>query len=450
MSFIFSNLFVIFTHNLTTNKNNMSTTTDVKKALLTMVTAENNNKFYNMTDQGDGTFLAEYGRIQGDDLNSKKGVQRKSYPMSKWDSTLRSKVKKGYTDQTGLVKVEKVSKNKKDVDLFDISDREVKRIIKLLDGYAKGSVEENYSISSASVTEAMVNKAQEHIDTLRSLAVIGTNKQDFNKALLQIFGVIRRKMGQVNDYLLDVDITDQDSLDKAINLVTKEQDTIDPLRTQVQMNYAMVDDSEEDSEEDQEQIDILKLMGIEMTNVTDAKEIAKIKKLMGPEANLFKSAFKVKNSKTEAEFDKWVANAKDKKIELFWHGSRNENWTSILTSGLVLRPTNAVISGKMYGFGTYFADKFKKSLGYTSLRGSYWASGSSNKAFLSLYKVHVGNQLKFKHHQSWCYDLTETNLKKRGDYDSIWAVGGADLRNDEFIVYNQAQTTVEYIVEVER
>ncbi len=61
----------------------MSTTTDVKKALLTMVTAENNNKFYNMTDQGDGTFLAEYGRIQGDDLNSKKGVQRKSYPMSK-------------------------------------------------------------------------------------------------------------------------------------------------------------------------------------------------------------------------------------------------------------------------------------------------------------------------------------------------------------------------------
>ena len=292
----------------------MSTTTDVKKALLTMVTAENNNKFYNMTDQGDGTFLAEYGRIQGDDLNSKKGVQRKSYPMSKWDSTLRSKVKKGYTDQTGLVKVEKVSKNKKDVDLFDISDREVKRIIKLLDGYAKGSVEENYSISSASVTEAMVNKAQEHIDTLRSLAVIGTNKQDFNKALLQIFGVIRRKMGQVNDYLLDVDITDQDSLDKAINLVTKEQDTIDPLRTQVQMNYAMVDDSEEDSEEDQEQIDILKLMGIEMTNVTDAKEIAKIKKLMGPEANLFKSAFKVKNSKTEAEFDKWVANAKDKKI----------------------------------------------------------------------------------------------------------------------------------------
>ncbi len=217
------------------------------------------------------------------------------------------------------------------------------------------------------------------------------------------------------------------------------------------MNAAMVNDSdEEETEEEAEKIDILKVMGIEMETVTDKKEIDKIKKLMGPDAGLFKSAYKVRNHKTEKEFKKWVDNAKDKKIELFWHGSRNENWTSILTSGLVLRPTNAVISGKMFGWGLYAASKFRKSLNYTSLRGSYWANGSSSKAFLSLYSFHVGNQLKIKNHKSWCYDLNEENLKKRGDYDSLWAEGGADLINDEFIVYNQNQTTIRYIVEVER
>ena len=388
----------------------MSTTkVNLQERKLIMVTKENNNKYYNMKENGDGTFLAEYGRVEG-------GRQTKTYPMSKWDSVLKSKIAKKYKDVTGLFS-EVVGEEK---DLFQLSNAEVKRMIKMLDAYSKGSVQQNYSVSSKSVTKAMIDEAQGHIDSLLSITKKGTTKDEFNDALLEVFHIIPRKMGKVNDYLIDFDIKSNKDL---------EQETGD----------------------DQEQIDILKVMGIDMDVVTDSKEIAKIKKLMGPEANLFKSAFKVKNHGTQGEFDGWVSKSNDKKTELFWHGSRNENWMSILTSGLVLRPTNAVISGKMFGYGTYFADKFKKSLGYTSLRGSYWASGSSNKAFLSLYKVHVGNQLHIKNHKSWCYDLTEKNLKSRGsEYDSLWAEGGADLRNDEFIVYNQAQTTIEYIVEVER
>ena len=42
----------------------------------------------------------------------------------------------------------------------------------------------------------------------------------------------------------------------------------------------------------------------------------------------------------------------------------------------------------------------------------------------------------------------ESNLKKRGDYNSLFAEGGADLRNNEYIVYNQNQCNVKYIVEV--
>jgi poly [ADP-ribose] polymerase len=116
---------------------------------------------------------------------------------------------------------------------------------------------------------------------------------------------------------------------------------------------------------------------------------------------------------------------------------------------LVLRPANAVISGKMFGYGLYFADKFRKSLNYTSLRGSYWANGSENRAFLALFSVHTGNPLEILHHGSWCYELNQTTLKEKNpDYDSVFAKGGADLINNEYIVYNEAQCTIQYLVEV--
>jgi poly [ADP-ribose] polymerase len=102
----------------------------------------------------------------------------------------------------------------------------------------------------------------------------------------------------------------------------------------------------------------------------------------------------------------------------------------------------------MFGNGIYFADKAQKSIGYTSLRGSYWAGGSGDKAYLALFAVHTGNWLHAKKHEYWMYDLNERNLKNRGPYDSLFAEGGYDLRNNEYIVYNLAQCTVNYLVEI--
>ncbi len=148
------------------------------------------------------------------------------------------------------------------------------------------------------------------------------------------------------------------------------------------------------------------------------------------------------------KFDAYVNKSKNQKSNLFFHGSRNENWLPILQTGLILRPTNAVITGKMFGYGTYFADKAQKSWGYTSARGSYWAKGGANEAFMALFKVHTGDQLEVQRHQGWMSQLDEKKLKAKGAYDSLFARGGADLRNNEFIVYNEAQTTVEYLIQM--
>jgi len=170
--------------------------------------------------------------------------------------------------------------------------------------------------------------------------------------------------------------------------------------------------------------------------------------LMGDNKKQFVRAYVVTNLKTQKTFDNYLSTVKNKTIDLLFHGSRNENWWSILNSGLLLRPSNAIINGKMFGTGIYAARLCRKSIGYTSLSGARWTNGGEKRAFLALNVLHVGKQLKIQKHESWCYDLNYNNLKKKGDYDSLWAIGGADLINDEFIVYTEPQCTIKYLVEI--
>jgi poly [ADP-ribose] polymerase len=102
----------------------------------------------------------------------------------------------------------------------------------------------------------------------------------------------------------------------------------------------------------------------------------------------------------------------------------------------------------MFGYGTYYADKARKSWGYTSAKGSYWANGASNEAYMALFKVHLGNSLQVDRHESWCSSLTNKKLRTRGPYDSVFAKGGYDLRNNEFIVYTEQQSTIKYLIQM--
>ena len=109
----------------------------------------------------------------------------------------------------------------------------------------------------------------------------------------------------------------------------------------------------------------------------------------------------------------------------------------------------------MFGYGTYFADKAKKSIGYSSFRGSYWASGNQDVAYLALYNVHLGNwfhvlgrNCQYSRHQSWMTSLDYKKLRSYGDYDSLFAEGGADLMNNEYTVYEENQSTISYLVEI--
>ncbi|MFK7933868.1 MAG: WGR domain-containing protein [Saprospiraceae bacterium] len=403
-----------------------------KRAKLIMVTTANNNKFYKMEENADGTFTVQYGRV------GSKATQR-SYPMSKWESTYRSKVRKGYQDISALV-----NSQQSELELTAIQETTVKNLLTSLFRYARKSIQQNYYVSSKEVSIKQVATAQAILDELSEMVTAQLDFRSANELLLQLFQIIPRRMTKVKEHLISDEKIDEQIL-RIKKIISEEQETLDVMNAQVELNQKNA------TETTTEKIDILHQLGIQTTEVKDAKAIKMIKKMMGEDADLFVRAFAVTKPNTQQRFDDWQAKAKNKTTRLFWHGSRNENWLNILKTGLVLRPTNAVITGKMFGYGLYFADRFQKSLNYTSLCGSYWTDGSANTAFLALYDVHVGKQLEVNRHDSWCGQLTADRLKQRGSqYDSVYAKKGISLLNNEFIVYNTAQCTVRYLVEVKR
>ena len=378
----------------------------------------NNNKYYEMHENGDGTFTAKFGRVGA-------SPQKRSYPMSKWNAKYKEKQKKDYRDVTELSVIVKEAKFK------DIEDTGISAIVNALQRYANSSISENYQVSAGAVTDKQVNEAQAVVDTLPNISLAS----EFNESLEKLFEVIPRKMTNVRQHLWD-----GDSDDKKI-IITREQGTLDVMRGQVVLSH------QTDDTDNVEEKSILDIAGLNLDKIT-LEEEAEIIENLQDEKWRYIQAFKIVNNNSQKRFNKFVDTSANKRTMKFWHGSRNENWWSILGGGLILRPANAVITGKMFGYGLYFADKARKSIGYTSLRGSYWARGGHDTGYMSLYEVHVGNWYHTKRHEYGMSSYTYDTLQQKGGYDSLFAEGGIDLRNNEYIIYREEQCTVKYIVEL--
>lgn len=397
-------------------------------AKLIFVDATNHNKFYDMVENDDGTFSAFWGRVDVTKTETK-------YPIGKWDSQYRSKIKKGYVDVTEY-RTEQV----KSSGFVDIKDPKIAQIVNDLQSYANTSIRNNYTVSSEAVTQKQIDAAQDILNDLSSLIESGKKTDPVNDKLIELYRVIPRKMKKVQLFLLDFPKISSKENQEAANLrLSEEQDLLDVLRGQVKVSVVQ--------NETKDARTILDAMGLSIENPTE-KDFAHIRKLLGENKDRMRGAYVVNNMKTRGRFDKYVGSSSNKTVWQLWHGSRNENWWSIIDSGLVLRPTSAIRTGSMFGAGLYAANRAQKSLGYSSLHGSYWTRGNSSVGFLAVFDVHVGNQYHLSRHESWMCALTYNKLREKGNYDSVYAHGGADLRNDEFIVYKEEQLTIKYLVKL--
>lgn len=406
-------------------------------AYLIMVSEQNNNKFYSLREQDDGTIEIYNGRV---DVSK---IRQEPKPISQWDKIYNSKIKKGYKDVTHLVATT-ISK-KGSVNYVDIDNKEVKDVIDKLIAYSKKTVEDNYKVKASAVTKNQIDEAQRILDLTSKLIRRGSDVKDINSKLLELFTVIPRKMDKVQNYLLTGDtINTKDDLENAKHRISKEQDILDSMSSSVSI---CATEAENESNGGVENRTILDTLGITIQPASD-EDIKNIKNHLGEIKDKFRRAFVVSNIKAEKRFNDFVAKADDKKVEFFWHGSRNENFLSILQNSLMIRPSGAVYSGSMFGDGCYYSNRARKSFGYTSSKSAYWTKENSNIAYMAVFKVHVGKQWVIHEHQSYCYSLNETTVKNKG-FDSVWAKAGKSLYNDEFIIYNPAQCTIKYLVELD-
>lgn len=408
----------------------------MQEVYLEMVTSQNNNKYYHMIQSSDDMFDVLYGRIGASE-------QRASYPMSQWNKKYNEKIRKGYVDTTHLR--EKKSIPGQPDEYKPIPDDSVRKLIAFLRTAAADTVKANYRIAASAVSKAMIREAQDIINSLVSMRTMS----EFNEALLSLFTVLPRKMNNVSNYLLSTDTQAE-----RVKIIDREQKLLDVMSSQV-------DDSPQTDTQTpapQHDMTILEAFHLKMEPAT-VEDIELIKKELGECAGMFYKAWRVTNEETEKAFQAHVKEHKitKQKRKLFWHGSRTENWWGILRTGLRLRPTNVVTNGKMFGMGTYFAPKARKSVGYTSLSGSYWTRGNSRYGFLALFDTAYG--------KPWIPDGTETsfgsmNYKRLQDVcagaDCLHARagvsynGGVPLRNDEIIFYKECQMTIRYLVELKK
>ena len=397
----------------------------IRPTYLIMVTAENNNKYYNCFPEGDN-FRVEYGRV-----NSTKTIT--NYPMSKWESQISSKSKKGYKDVTDL-KTALVEEIKTDGTKYkDIENESVRRIIEKLRSLARDTVKKNYSVSSASVTEEMVYEAQLVINNLISIKSV--NK--FNDELLKLFEIIPRKMDNVRSYLIK-------AIDEIDKVISREQDLLDIMRGQIVTKSTATENKAK--EIDNSEITILDEMGITMRECTP-EEINEIKDCMKESSYHFSKAWRVDNISTRKKYEEFIKAYNIKNTKLLFHGSRTENWFSILKTGLKIRPTNAITTGAMFGFGSYFAPKCQKSIGYTSLGGSYWAGGKDNTAYMALFDTAYGKPYNVYNFDSKYYSMSFDKLPVGCNCLHAHA-GNGMLRNDEIVYYKTEQMTIKYLIEI--
>ena len=151
---------------------------------------------------------------------------------------------------------------------------------------------------------------------------------------------------------------------------------------------------------------------------------------------------------------------------LLFHGSPIANWCSIIKNGLLLDPSKlgVKITGKMFGYGIYFANSISKSYNYCG------ADSTNNTAVLTIAEVALGDIYEQINSN---YNLSQKELDKlkknstwgkgQSSPDEITKIDGVGIPNgklkkntsgnynllyDEFIIYNTMQYKMKYVIVV--
>lgn len=394
-------------------------------AKLVMVTGENNNKFYSLTENN-GKIDVEYGRIDATSTKIQKSIHE-------WDRLVASKIKKGYKDVTHLASVTIDEKElKEELKTVKIDNDAVEKFISTMKAYMDGLVKATYSVKATSVSKAQVDEAQKIINKLRTINA-KKKESEFNNTLLELYTVIPRYMGHVSSYLLP-----HFDVERGLQ---QEQDNLDAMAAQVSMLDTKP--SKKKKEDKKKTQNILDVMGISMKECKVNKDIKYLIDQVEKGTSRYgrikvNKIFEVNKPSEDKIFEEWLSKAKDKSTRILIHGTRCTSVIPILEQGLKIRPVgNYQFSGKAFGDGNYYSEVVDKSLGYT---------GYDNDKVLLVYEVHTGNPFTYNGwYKGNSFTLNYKELSSRG-YDSTYVKAGNGMLNSEIIAYREEQCRIKYLI----
>lgn len=405
------------------------------KYLIMVDADQNKNEYYKMSDIGGGEWSATYGRVgekQGRSRATRNVVVPKNYPDYMFGIKLKEKLIKGYQDKSACHGLTILRKKNPDAPVSGIENGQVAELIEKLMAYAQNVVAQNYTVSFTDVTPEMIKQANTEIDHMRTSRMLS----EFNKHLLSLMHIIPRKIDGRGDAgvkrMLASDISNY------ADILVRETELLDIMEGQIVMN-----------QETRQNDNILDKMGLTVKEAT-SEEIEMVKDHLNNSLKpRLKQVFSVCNQHTHKRFEEYLNGSENKKkntTRLFWHGSRNANWFSILQKGLMLNP-DAVITGKMFGNGIYFAPSAMKSWGYTSSRDAKWNGEASNEAYMALYETAYGLPYDVDTYAgSWSgYSYKRLQAEHPGCSCVHAKKNKGMLYDDEVIFYREDQVTIRYI-----
>jgi poly [ADP-ribose] polymerase len=133
-------------------------------------------------------------------------------------------------------------------------------------------------------------------------------------------------------------------------------------------------------------------------------------------------------------------------VRELWHGTKASNLLSILKGGLVIPPSSSShVTGRMYGDGLYFSDQSTKALNYAT---GYWGGADPGRYFMFLANVAMGKEFVPTSNR---YGYAGANSYPVRGFDSTFAKAGVSgVQNNEMIVYNTNQASLNFLIEFRR
>lgn len=394
-------------------------------AYLTCINPESNSyKFYHLKPGTHG-IDATYGRI-GSERGEAFGVRdlQEPYPTYMYWIRYYEKLSKGYIDQTDIyLSGAKPDKAKEKPSLK--ADGPSAELYDMLMRYAKHVVRK--TLINENITEGQVREARLIYNELCKKVQL----KAFNRWLMKLLVLSPRKIDTgrrqtVSDFLAK-------SKDDFADIILREESLLVAMETVIAGSAG------------EKPVESFERYGIEVYEATDEQTEKVVARLSDQLKPLVKKVYRVIPKAQKARFDDYLKTHRVKKVKELWHGSRNENWLSIITHSLQLNP-NAVITGKMFGQGIYFAPSSMKSWGYTSYHGSLWARGHQDTAFMGVFATAYGKPYSpdAGTYGSWI-DKDFIESKHCNCLHAEAAKTG--LRNDEIVFYDEAAVCLNYIVE---